>query len=55
MVSQFQKQKVDPLGLGAKYKEHFRGFNEKQWNEEYPNVKVYVHADVEILQTGSID
>ncbi|NYE07388.1 spore germination protein [Bacillus niacini] len=55
MVSQFQKHRVDPLGLGAKYKEHFRGFNEKQWNEDYPNVKVHVNADVEIVQTGSID
>jgi spore germination protein len=55
IVSQFQKHEVDPLGLGAKYKEHFRGFNEKQWNAEYPNVKVSVNADVEIEQTGSID
>ncbi len=55
MVSQFQKHSVDPFGLGAKFKEQFRGFNEKQWNEGYPSVKVYVHADVEILQTGSID
>lgn len=55
MVSLFQKHRVDPLGLGAKYKEHFRGFNDKQWNEEYPNVKVHVNADVEIVQTGSID
>jgi spore germination protein len=55
VVSQFQKHKVDPLGLGAKYKEHFRGFNEKQWNEDYPSVKVHVNAYVEIVQTGSID
>ncbi|MFS0777760.1 Ger(x)C family spore germination protein [Neobacillus sp. 3P2-tot-E-2] len=55
IISQFQKHKVDPLGLGAKYKEHFRGFNEKQWNEDYPNVKIHVNANVEIVQTGSID
>ena len=55
IVSQFQKHKVDPLGLGAKYKEHFTKFNEKQWNMDYPNVKVHVNADVEIVQTGSID
>jgi hypothetical protein len=28
---------------------------EKQWNEDYPSVKVHVNAVVEILQTGSID
>ncbi|WP_413301898.1 Ger(x)C family spore germination protein [Bacillus sp. 1P10SD] len=55
LVTQFQKNHVDPLGLGAKYKEHFRGFNEKKWQMYYPNVKVHVNADVEIRQTGIID
>ncbi|WP_045522269.1 Ger(x)C family spore germination protein [Neobacillus niacini] len=55
IVNQFKEHKVDPLGLGAKYKEHYRGFNEKQWKMYYPNVKVTVNADVEILQTGTID
>ncbi|WP_163100226.1 Ger(x)C family spore germination protein [Peribacillus alkalitolerans] len=55
IVNQFKKHQVDPLGLGAKYKEHFRGFNEKEWKMYYPNVKVVVNADVEIEQTGTID
>lgn len=55
IVNQFKEHQVDPLGLGAKYKEHYRGFNEKQWNMYYPNVKVVVNADVEILQTGTVD
>lgn len=55
MITKFQKHQVDPLGLGAKYKERFRRFNEKQWKENYPNAKVHINADVEILQTGSID
>lgn len=55
IVTQFQKHKVDPLGLGAKYKEHFREFNEKQWKQYYPNVKIHVNADLEIVQTGSVN
>ncbi|MEH6995076.1 Ger(x)C family spore germination protein [Neobacillus drentensis] len=55
IINQFKKHQADPLGLGAKYKEHYRGFNEKQWKMYYPNVKVTVNADVEILQTGTID
>jgi len=55
IVNQFKKHQVDPLGLGAKYKEHYRGFNEKEWKMYYPDVKVHVKADVEIVQTGSID
>ncbi|WHY03217.1 Ger(x)C family spore germination protein [Neobacillus sp. DY30] len=55
IISQFQKHKVDPLGLGAKYKENFREFNEKQWKQDYPNVKIHVNADLKIVQTGSVD
>lgn len=55
ILSQFQKHKVDPVGLGAKYKEHFRKFNEKQWNQDYPTVKIHVNVDLEIKQTGSVD
>jgi spore germination protein len=55
IINQFKKHQVDPLGLGAKYKEHYRRFNEKQWKIYYPNVKVVVNAYVEILQTGTVD
>ncbi|MEH7098282.1 Ger(x)C family spore germination protein [Neobacillus vireti] len=55
LVNQFKKQHVDPLGLGAKYKEHIRGFSVKQWEQYYPHVKVNVTADIDIGQTGSID
>ncbi|MGG3467016.1 Ger(x)C family spore germination protein [Neobacillus pocheonensis] len=55
IITHFKNHQVDPLGLGAKYKEHYRGFSEKQWKRYYPSVKVSVNADVEILQTGIID
>ncbi|UOE53499.1 Ger(x)C family spore germination protein [Cytobacillus oceanisediminis] len=55
LLTQFKEQLVDPLGLGAKYKEHFRAFDEKQWDMYYPEVKVSVKANVEIQQTGTID
>lgn len=55
IIDQFKQHQVDPLGLGAKYKEHYRGFNEKEWKMYYPDVKVVVNADVEIKQTGTIN
>ena len=55
LVTQFKKNHIDPLGLGSRYKEHYRGFNEKKWKMYYPHVKVLVKADVEIRQTGTID
>ncbi len=55
IVSQFKKHQVDTLGLGAKYKEHDHRFNERKWNLLYPQVKVLVHAKVEIQQTGTVE
>jgi spore germination protein len=55
IITQFKRYQVDPLGLGAKYKEHFRGFNESKWNTLYPHVKVVVKANVEIKQTGTVE
>ena len=55
IVNEFKNHQIDPLGLGAKYREHYPGFNEKKWEMYYPHVKVHVKADVEIQQTGTID
>ncbi len=55
IIEHFKKHNVDPLGLGAKFKQQYRDFDEKRWNDIYPNVKVNVHADIIIEQTGTID
>lgn len=55
IITQFKKRGVDPLGLGAKYKEHYRGFNEKQWTRFYPTAKVHVNVKVNIKQTGIVE
>ena len=55
LIKKFQKQGVDPLGLGAKYREHDRSFNEKKWKRFYPTAKVHVHVKVNIKQTGIVD
>jgi spore germination protein len=55
IITQLKAQQVDPLGFGAKYKEHYRKFNKKQWETFYPNIHVSVRANMEIQQTGTID
>ena len=55
LIKKFQKHGVDPFGLGAKYRENDRGFNEKQWKRFYPTAKVHVHVKVNIMQTGVVD
>ncbi len=46
---------MDPLGLGAKYREQDRRFNENKWKRFYPTAKVHVHVKVNIKQTGTVD
>lgn len=55
IITQLKEEKVDPLGLGVKYKEYYREFNKEQWETYYPDVNVSVNAKVEIEQTGTID
>ncbi|MGG3564060.1 Ger(x)C family spore germination protein [Neobacillus rhizosphaerae] len=55
LAARFKNLQVDPLGLGAKYKEHDRQFNERTWKSIYPEVQVLVHAKVEIKQTGIVE
>ncbi|MDR0140100.1 Ger(x)C family spore germination protein [Metabacillus idriensis] len=55
IISQFKEYDVDPLGLEAKYREKYRKYNEKQWKTYYKDLNVSVKANVQILQTGTID
>lgn len=55
LIKKFKKHGVDPLGLGAKYREHDRNFNEKKWKRFYPTAKVHVHVKVNIKQTGVVN
>ncbi|MDQ0201365.1 Ger(x)C family spore germination protein [Neobacillus ginsengisoli] len=55
IIHQFKDNDVDPIGLGAIYKEHYRGFNEKHWKTVYPSAKVHVNVQVAIEQSGIID
>ncbi|MDR7236772.1 Ger(x)C family spore germination protein [Neobacillus drentensis] len=55
LIKKFQKHGVDPLGLGAKYREQDRRFNENKWKRFYPTAKVHVHVKVNIKQTGTVD
>lgn len=52
LITQFQKEKVDPLGLGAKYEAHYREFDSDKWKDLYPNVPVQLNVKVHVIQTG---
>lgn len=55
MIKIFQDDKVDPLGLGAKYEAHYRVFKLKEWEALYPDVKVNVQVAININHTGIVE
>ncbi|WP_286230192.1 Ger(x)C family spore germination protein [Neobacillus mesonae] len=55
MIATFQQLKIDPLGLGNEVRSRTRNFNAQKWLEQYPDVKIKVKVDVEILEKGVID
>lgn len=55
MIRSFQKSKIDPLGIGHEVRSRKRNFNLQKWREQYPDVKVTLKVDVDILEKGVID
>ncbi|WP_318238921.1 Ger(x)C family spore germination C-terminal domain-containing protein, partial [Streptococcus pneumoniae] len=40
LIKQLKSLGVDPLGLGAKYKQHYRPFKLEEWRQMYKDVPV---------------
>ncbi|MFZ4452235.1 Ger(x)C family spore germination protein [Salibacterium aidingense] len=56
MIQQFKEKEIDPLGFGEKYRSRTRNWKQKEWKETiYPEMKVNVDVNLEILQSGAIE
>ncbi len=55
LVKQFKSLDVDPLGLGAKYKQHYRPFKLEEWRQMYKDVPVTIKYTVNITNSGVIE
>ncbi|PGM94023.1 Ger(x)C family spore germination protein [Bacillus cereus] len=55
LTKKLQNMNVDPLGLGAKFKQHYRPFELKKWNEIYKAVPVKVKYIVNLENSGVIE
>ncbi|OFD38009.1 germination protein GerHC [Bacillus mycoides] len=55
LIKQFKSLGVDPLGLGAKYKQHYRPFKLEEWKKMYKDVPVKVKYTVNITNSGVIE
>ncbi|MEH7492392.1 Ger(x)C family spore germination protein [Neobacillus niacini] len=53
----FQKQQVDPVGIGNEYMAHVRGkpISQKEWKELYKSAKFDVQVNNTIVRTGTMD
>ncbi|WP_449537482.1 Ger(x)C family spore germination protein [Ferdinandcohnia sp. Marseille-Q9671] len=54
MLKEFQEKNIDPVGLGYLARHTNRRFEEGKWKVDYPNIKMDVHAEVTITETGII-
>ncbi|MFJ7308632.1 Ger(x)C family spore germination protein [Peribacillus frigoritolerans] len=52
MVTMLQENHIDPLALGDHAKSKTRNFDQKHWEEAYPDTSIEVDLDIEMIQTG---
>ncbi|MCM3734460.1 Ger(x)C family spore germination protein [Bacillus cytotoxicus] len=55
LVKKLQSLGADPLALGARFKQHYRPFQLKEWRKMYKNVPVKVQYEVDITNSGVIE
>lgn len=54
MILEFQELGIDPLGIGEEVRTRTRKWDQKKWEDLYPNIKITVSAKVKLLESGVI-
>ncbi|MDM5298337.1 Ger(x)C family spore germination protein [Bacillus pumilus] len=52
LVHSFKKQKIDPLGLGLKYRAEDKSMTPEKWQKIYPDADIQVKCQMKLVQTG---
>ncbi|MBX9975755.1 Ger(x)C family spore germination protein [Cytobacillus firmus] len=52
MIKHFQKEGIDPLGIGDRVRSKTRGWESTKWQELYPHASVGLNVSLDILETG---
>lgn len=55
LLVQFQELNIDPAGIGAFVKSRTRGFDFKNWEDEYQRTQFHINSDVLIRDTGILE
>ncbi|MFT4416439.1 Ger(x)C family spore germination protein [Fredinandcohnia humi] len=52
LIAEFQKQQIDPLGIGLEVRSRTRNWDLKKWDELYPNAQITVKPEVTVMHYG---
>ncbi|KEK24539.1 Ger(x)C family spore germination protein [Bacillus gaemokensis] len=55
LIKQFKDLDVDPLGLGARFRQQYRPFKLEEWKKMYKEVPITVKYSVDITNSGVIE
>jgi spore germination protein len=55
MIKRFQREEIDPLGLGEQVRSRTRHWDKKKWEEQYKKAKINVKVEVLITEIGVVD
>jgi spore germination protein len=54
MIQRFQELGIDPIGIGEEVRTRTRKWDQKKWEDLYPNIKITVSAKVKLLEAGVV-
>jgi spore germination protein len=55
LIAKFQRLRIDPLGLGDQVRRREKNWNFETFKKQYPDLKINVKTDVEIVESGVIE
>ncbi len=55
IIKKFQRLQVDPLGFGDQVRRREKGWDYKDFQKQYPDIKINVTTEVEVVESGVIE
>lgn len=55
IIAKFQGLNVDPLGFGDQVRRREKNWNFKEFQKQYPDMKINVSTDIDIVESGVIE
>lgn len=55
IISKFQRLRVDPLGFGDQVRRREKGWDYKEFQKQYPDIRINVSTEVEVVESGVIE